>query len=132
MHDSGAVDDRERGGHVDRDLFQFGARQRAATDRAGEGGAGNVVGDQIGRAAAGIGVADGGGAEPGHPAGGFDFSAEPEAEFRVVGEVAADHLDGDRLPLGVGGEVDDAHASGAESAGQGVGADVMRVVDAQR
>ncbi|GDY55219.1 hypothetical protein SVIO_058420 [Streptomyces violaceusniger] len=79
-----------------------------------------------------VGVHDGGGERPAHPARRHDLLPEAGAELLVLGVLLMDQLDRDLSPRGRAPEIDDPHAARAEPVEQGVAAYGFRIPGGQR
>ncbi len=114
---------------------QLGAVQHLPAYALGERRRVDEQGGHPGPFGVGVGVHDGRGEGTAHPARGRDLLPEPGPELRVHGMLGMHDLDGEFQPRAGRGEVDDAHASGAEHRFEPVLPGVLRkarVVRAQR
>jgi hypothetical protein len=135
MHDAGAVDAVERGGHPGRQTVQKRPRQRAALRYPGcQRGPVDELGDQVRHLAVEHDIEHLGGAEPGHSTRGLRLAAEALAELLVPGVLGTDHFDRHRratVGRDVIGEEYRAHAAFAQPAEHTVGAESARVAGQQ-
>ncbi|GGT37156.1 hypothetical protein GCM10010207_41590 [Streptomyces atratus] len=103
-------------------------RARAAGDGGLEGGPGDIPGRDPGHGGLGVGVQHGGRPGGADLAGGVHFLAEAVAELLLLGELTAYQLDRDGAAAVRPGQIDLAHAAGAEPAQQPVRADGARIL----
>ena len=107
-------------------------RQRAAgPDQSAQRRRRHIRGGQPGQVGVGIGLDDGGGEEPAHPARGRYLLREPGAESRLLGQFHPDRLHRDQPPGRGTAQEDLPHRPGAQAAEDHVGPDPLRVPPAQ-
>ncbi len=133
VHDARGVDGLQCLGHSGHQPQHRGDGQGSAPgDGLRQGGAGHVQRGRPGGRAVGVGVDQLGGVGAADAPGRLHLPAEPPPEGRVVGQLRSDHLDRHRPAALRVGQVDPAHAAGAEPGGEAVSGHHGRVVRPQR